>query len=118
VQLGERMARQDAGRNALVSAKCCAWQRIRWKKFATRMPGEGQDSSAAAFHETLLKMLQVLANGSRNAALSLGALWRRRRPPSDRPSGSTATVVAPAAGHVVDIDKWDFCAPGRLDREK
>src|SRR5258707_8348897 len=66
----------------------------------------GQDISAAAFHEALLKMLQDSSPMVRgNAALSLvrfgDAAGRAQIIALLKP----AAVVAPGAGRVVDIDK-------------
>src|SRR5258707_13106645 len=106
VQLGERMARKDASAT-------------RWYPQLLRLASHsveevrntdawvmGQDISVAAFHETLLKMLQDSSPMVRgNAALSLvrfgDAAGRAQiiallQPP---------TLVAPGAGRVVDIDK-------------
>src|SRR5712664_516346 len=87
VQLGERMARRDASAT-------------RWYPQLLRLASDpveevrntdawvmGQDTSAAAFHETLLKMLQDSSPMVRgNAALSL-------------------VRFGDAAGRVIDIDK-------------
>ncbi len=106
VQLGERMARQDAGAT-------------RWSPQLLRLAAHpveevrntdawvmGQDSSAAAFHEALRKMLQDSSPMVRgNAALSLvrfgDAAGRTQIVALLQP----AAVAAPAAGRVVDVDK-------------
>jgi len=106
VQLGERMARQDAGAT-------------RWYPQLLRLASHsveevrntdawvmGQDPSAVAFHETLLKMLQDSSQMVRgNAALSLvrfgDAAGRAQIVALLQP----ASVAAPAAGRVIDIDK-------------
>jgi biotin carboxyl carrier protein len=106
VQLGERMARQDAGAT-------------RWYTQLLRLAAHpveevrntdawvmGQDTSAPAFHETLLKMLQDSSPMVRgNAALSLV----RFRDAAGRPQIvallQPAVLVAPVAGRVTDIDK-------------
>ncbi len=92
VQLGERMARQDKGA-------------VRWYPQLLRLASHlveevrntdawvmGQDTSAAAFHETLLKMLQDSSPMVRgNAALSLvrfGDAASSRPPPA---ASSTST---------------------------
>jgi biotin carboxyl carrier protein len=106
VQLGERMARQDASA-------------AQWHPELLRLASHpveevrntdawvmGQDTSAAAFHETLLKMLQdssPLVRG--NAALSLVRFGDAAGRPQIIALLQPATVVAPAAGRVIDIDK-------------
>ena len=106
VQLGERMARQERGAT-------------RWYPQLSRLASHpveevrntdawvmGQDTSYEAFHGTLLKMLQDSSQMVRgNAALSLV----RFGDPTGRPHIvallQPATVVAPADGRVIDIDK-------------
>jgi biotin carboxyl carrier protein len=106
VQLGERMARQDP-------------RATRWYPQLSRLASHsveevrntdawvmGQDTSAAVLHEVLLKMLQDSSPMVRgNAALSLvrfgDATGRAQIVALLQP----ATVVAPAAGRVIDIDK-------------
>jgi biotin carboxyl carrier protein len=106
VQLGERMARQDAGAT-------------RWYPQLLRLASHsveevrntdawvmGQDTSAAAFHETLLKMLRDSSQMVRgNAALSLVRFGDARGRPQIVALLRPATVVAPAAGRVTNIDK-------------
>src|SRR5258707_11219655 len=106
VQLGERMARQDTGAT-------------RWYPQLLRLASHsveevrntdawvmGQDASAAAFHETLLKMLQESSPMVRgNAALSLVRFGDDAGRPQIVALLQPATVVAPAAGRVIDIDK-------------
>ena len=106
VQLGERMARQDAGAT-------------RWSPQMLRLASHpveevrntdawvmGQDISAAAFHETLLKMLQDSSPMVRgNAALSLVRFGDAAGRAQIIALLQPATVVAPGAGHVVDVDK-------------
>jgi len=106
VQLGERMARHDAGAT-------------RWYPQLPRLakhPVEevrntdawvmGQDTSAAAFHETLLEMLHDSSRMVRgNAALSLVRFGDAAGRPQIIALLQPATVVAPAAGRVIDIDK-------------
>jgi biotin carboxyl carrier protein len=106
VQLGERMARHDAGAT-------------RWYPQLPRLaehPVEevrntdawvmGQDTSAAAFHETLLEMLHDPSPMVRgNAALSLVRFGDAAGRPQIIALLQPATVVAPAAGRVIDIDK-------------
>jgi biotin carboxyl carrier protein len=106
VQLGERMARQDSGAT-------------RWYPQLLRLASHpveevrntdawvmGQDTSAAAFHETLLKMLQDSSPMVRgNAALSLVRFGDATGRPQIVALLQPASVVAPAAGRVIDIDK-------------
>ncbi len=106
VQLGERMARKDASAT-------------RWYPQLLRLASHsveevrntdawvmGQDASAAAFHETLLKMLQESSPMVRgNAALSLVRFGDDAGRPQIVALLQPATVVAPAAGRVIDIDK-------------
>src|SRR6267143_1062607 len=106
VQLGERMARHDTGATG-------------WYPEFPRLssyPVEevrntdawvmGQDTSASAFHETLLKMLQdssLIVRG--NAALSLVRFGDAAGRPQIVALLQPASIVAPAAGRVIDIDK-------------
>jgi biotin carboxyl carrier protein len=106
VQLGERMARQDAGAT-------------RWYPQLLRLASHpveevrntdawvmGQDTSAAAFHETLLKMLQDSSQMVRgNAALSLVRFGDAAGRPQIVALLQPAIVVASAAGRVIDVDK-------------
>src|SRR5258708_17967975 len=106
VQLGERMARQDAGA-------------MRWSPQMLRLAAHpveevrntdawvmGQDSSAAALHEALRKMLQDSSPMVRgNAALSLVRFGDATGRPQIVALLQPATVVAPGAGRVVDVDK-------------
>jgi HEAT repeat len=106
VQLGERMARQDAGAT-------------RWYPQLLRLASHpveevrntdawvmGQDTSAAAFHETLLKMLQDSSQMVRgNAALSLVRFGDAAGRPQILALLQPAIVVASAAGRVIDVDK-------------
>ncbi len=106
VQLGERMARQDAGAT-------------RWYpqllRLATHSVEEvrntdawvmGHDTSAAPFHEMLLKMLQDSSQMVRgNAALSLVRFGDAAGRPQIVALLQPASVVAPVAGRVIDIDK-------------
>jgi hypothetical protein len=106
VQLGERMARQDAGAT-------------RWSPQLLRLASHpveevrntdawvmGQDVSAAAFHETLSKMLQDSSPMVRgNAALSLVRFGDAAGRDQIIALLQPATVVAPGAGRVVDVDK-------------
>ena len=106
VQLGERMARQDTGAT-------------RWYPQLLRLASHpveevrntdawvmGQDTSAAAFHEALLKMLQdssAMVRG--NAALSLVRFGDAAGRPQIVALLQPASIVAPVDGRVVDIDK-------------
>src|SRR5712664_1023429 len=106
VQLGERMARQDAGAT-------------RWSPQLLRLASHpveevrntdawvmGQDTSAPAFHETLLNMLQDSSPMVRgNAALSLVRFGDAAGRPQIVALLQPASIVAPAAGRVIDIDK-------------
>ena len=106
VQLGERMARQDKGA-------------VRWYPQLLRLASHlveevrntdawvmGQDTSAAAFHETLLKMLQDSSPMVRgNAALSLVRFGDAAGRPQIIVLLQPTSIVSPAAGRVVDIDK-------------
>ena len=106
VQLGERMARHDAG--------AAPWY-PQLPRLASHPVEEvrntdawvmGQDTSAPAFHETLLKMLQDSSPMVRgNAALSLvrfgDATGRTQIVALLQP----ASIVAPADGRIIDMDK-------------
>jgi len=106
VQLGERMARRDASAT-------------RWYPQLLRLASHpveevrntdawvmGQDTSAAAFHETLLKMLQDSSPMVRgNAALSLVRFGDAAGRPQIVALLQPASIVAPAAGRVIDVDK-------------
>ncbi len=106
VQLGERMARRDAGV-------------ARWYPDLLRLashPTEevrntdawvmGQDTSAAAFRQTLLQMLQDSSPVVRgNAALSLVRFGDAAGRPQLVALLQPASVVAPVAGRVIDVDK-------------
>jgi biotin carboxyl carrier protein len=106
VQLGERMARQDASA-------------ARWYQkllYLASYPVEevrntdawvmGQDTTASAFHETLLKMLQDSSPMVRgNAALSLVRFGDDAGRPQIVALLQPASILAPAAGRVIDIDK-------------
>jgi hypothetical protein len=106
VQLGGRMARQDAGA-------------ARWYPDLLRLAAHpveevrntdawvmGQDTSAAAFRQTLLRMLQdssLVVRG--NAALSLVRFGDAAGRPQLVALLQPASVVAPVAGRVIDVDK-------------
>jgi biotin carboxyl carrier protein len=106
VQLGERMARQDASAThwypQLLRLASHPVEEVR----NTDAWVMGQDTSAAAFHETLLKMLQessLMVRG--NAALSLVRFGDDAGRPQIVALLQPATVAAPTAGRVIDIDK-------------
>ncbi|HEY2547007.1 MAG TPA: hypothetical protein VGI46_13150 [Candidatus Acidoferrum sp.] len=66
----------------------------------------GQDTSNPAFHETLIKMLQDSSPMVRgNAALSLVRFGDAAGRPQIVALLQPAVVVAPTAGHLIDIDK-------------
>src|ERR1700736_1255147 len=106
VQLGERMARHDAG--------AAAWD-PQLPRLASHPVEEvrntdawvmGQDTSAPAFHETLLKMLQDFSPMVRgNAALSLVRFGDATGRPQIVALLQPASIVAPAGGRVIDMDK-------------
>jgi biotin carboxyl carrier protein len=106
VQLGERMARQDAAATTwypqLLRLASHPVEEVR----NTDAWVMGQDTSAAAFHETLLKMLQDSSPMVRgNAALSLVRFGDAAGRPQIVALLQPASVLAPAAGRVIDIDK-------------
>src|SRR5712672_1399017 len=106
IQLGERMNHHDAAA-------------ARWYPDLIRLASHpveevrntdawvmGQDTSGPAFHETLLKMLNDSSPMVRgNAALSLVLFGDATGRPQIVALLQPATVVAPAAGRVVDVDK-------------
>jgi biotin carboxyl carrier protein len=66
----------------------------------------GQDTSAAAFHEKLLKMLKDPSPMVRgNAALSLVRFGDAAGRPQIVALLQPASIVAPVAGRVIDLDK-------------
>ena len=105
-QLGERMARQDASASRWYPQLLqLAWHPVEEVR-NTDAWVMGQDTSAAAFHETLLKMLQDSSPMVRgNAALSLVRFGDAAGRPQIVALLQTASIVAPAAGRVIDIDK-------------
>src|SRR5438445_9276993 len=106
VQLGERMGRHDSSAT-------------RWYPEMVRLASHpveevrntdawvmGQDTSGAAFHETLLKMLQDQSPMVRgNAALSLVRFGDASGRPHIVALLQPARITAPVAGHVIDTDK-------------
>lgn len=106
VQLGERMAHQDASvarwYPQLLQLASHPVEEVR----NTDAWVMGQDTSAAPFHQTLLKMLQDSSPMVRgNAALSLVRFGDAAGRPQIVALLQPASIVAPAAGHVIDIDK-------------
>jgi hypothetical protein len=106
VQLGERMARQDAGAThwspQLLRLASHPVEEVR----NTNAWVMGQDTSIAAFHETLLKMLQDSSQIVRgNAALSLVRFGDATGRPQIVALLQPVIVFAPAPGRVIDIDK-------------
>ena len=106
VQVGERMARQEAG--------AAPWypQLLRLASHPVEEVRNtdawvmGQDTSTTAFHETLLTMLQDSSQIVRgNAALSLVRFGDAAGRPQIVALLRPASVIAPAAGRVVDLDK-------------
>jgi hypothetical protein len=106
VQLGERMARHDAG--------AMPWY-PQLPRLASHSVEEvrntdawvmGQDTSAPGFHETLLKMLQDSSPMVRgNAALSLVRFGDATGRPQIVALLQPASIVAPADGRIIDMDK-------------
>ena len=106
VQLGERMARQDPAAAQwypqLLHLAAHPVEEVR----NTDAWVMGQDTSAAAFHETLVKMLQDSSPTVRgNAALSLVRFGDAAGRPQLIALLQPASVVVPAAGRIVDVDK-------------
>src|SRR5580692_7588434 len=106
VQVGERMARQEAGAATwyphLLRLASHPVEEVR----NTDAWVMGQDTSTTAFHETLLTMLQDSSQIVRgNAALSLvrfgDAAGRAQIVALLQP----ASIIAPVAGRVIDLDK-------------
>jgi biotin carboxyl carrier protein len=106
VQLGERMARHDAG--------ATPWY-PQLPRLASHPVEEvrntdawvmGQDISTPAFHETLIKMLQDSSPMVRgNAALSLVRFGDATGRPQIVALLQPASILAPADGRVIDMDK-------------
>jgi hypothetical protein len=106
VQLGDRMARHDAGAE-------------RWYPDIVRLAGHpveevrntdawvmGQDTSRQAFHVALLKMLHDASLTVRgNAALSLVRFGDATGRPQIVALLQPASITAPTAGRILDIDK-------------
>src|SRR5579864_1154902 len=106
VQLGERMAGHDASAAQwypqLLRLAAHPVEEVR----NTDAWVMGQDTSAAAFHEALSKMLQDSSPMVRgNAALSLVRFGDAAGRPQIVALLQPASVAAPAAGRVIDIDK-------------
>jgi biotin carboxyl carrier protein len=106
VQLGERMARHDAAAATwypqLLRLAAHPVEEVR----NTDAWVMGQDTSAAAFHETLVKMLQDSSPMVRgNAALSLVRFGDAAGRPQIVALLQPASIVTPVAGRVIDIDK-------------
>jgi biotin carboxyl carrier protein len=106
VQLGERMAHQDASvaqwYPQLLRLAAHPVEEVR----NTDAWVMGQDTSASAFHEALLKMLQDSSPMVRgNAALSLVRFGDTAGRPQIVALLQPALVAAPEAGRVIDIDK-------------
>src|SRR5229473_1574351 len=106
VQLGERMGRHGASVSLwypeMVRLASHPVEEVR----NTDAWVMGQDTSAVAFHETLLKMLQDSSQMVRgNAALSLVRFGDAAGRPQIVALLQPASIAAPAAGRVLDIDK-------------
>jgi biotin carboxyl carrier protein len=106
VQLGERMAGHDSAAAQwypqLLRLAAHPVEEVR----NTDAWVMGQDTSTAAFHETLLKMLQDSSPMVRgNAALSLVRFGDAAGRPQIVGLLQPAAVMAPDSGRVIDIDK-------------
>jgi hypothetical protein len=106
VQLGERMARHDANaahwRSELVRLSSHPVEEVR----NTDAWVMGQDTSAAGFHEALLKMLQDSSPTVRgNAALSLVRFGDSTGRKEIVALLQPAVITAPKAGRAIAIDK-------------
>src|SRR6202158_4098177 len=106
VQLGERMARQDASAARWYPRLLYLASYPVEEVLNTHAWVMGQDTAAAAFHETLSKMLQDCSPMVRgNAALSLVRFGDAAGRPQIVALLQPASIVAPTAGLVIDIDK-------------
>jgi biotin carboxyl carrier protein len=106
VQLGDRMSHNDAAAKQwysdLVRIAANPVEEVR----NTDAWVMGQDASSAAFHETLLKMLQDSSPMVRgNAALSLVRFGDATGRPQIVALLQPAQITAPAAGKIVDADR-------------
>jgi biotin carboxyl carrier protein len=106
VQLGERLAHRDAAATRwypdLVRLAAHPVEEVR----NTDAWVMGQDSSAAGFHEALLKMLADSSPMVRgNAALSLVRFGDAAGRPQIVALLQPAAIAAPIAGRVIDVDK-------------
>ena len=106
VQVGERMARHDASaanwHPELIRLASHPVEEVR----NTDAWVMGQDTSAAGFHEALLKMLQDTSPTVRgNAALSLVRFGDASGRPQIVALLRPAIITAPSAGRVIDADK-------------
>ena len=106
VQLGQRMSQQ--------SANSARWypEMVRLASYPVEEVRNtdawvmGQDTSAAGFHETLVKMLNDSSPMVRgNAALSLVRFGDATGRPQIVALLQPVKIVAPTAGHVIDTDK-------------
>jgi len=106
VQLGERIARHDAAARRwypeLVRLSAHPVEEVR----NTDAWVMGQDNSAPEFHQALLRMLQDSSLTVRgNAALSLVRFGDAAGRPQIVALLRPATILAPAAGHILDAAK-------------
>ena len=106
VQLGERMSRQDASVKRwypdLIQLATSPVEEVR----NTDAWVMGQDTSAAEFHEELLKMLNDASPMVRgNAALSLVRFGDASGRPQIVALLEPARIAAPASGKIVDADR-------------
>lgn len=106
IQLGERMARQDTGATHWYSQLLRLASHPVEEVRNTDAWVMGQDTTAEAFHETLLKMLLDSSQMVRgNAALSLVRFGDATGRPQIVVLLQPASIVAPVAGRVIDVDK-------------
>lgn len=106
VQLGERMAHQDTGATHWYSQLLRLASHPVEEVRNTDAWVMGQDTTAEAFHETLLKMLLDSSQMVRgNAALSLVRFGDATGRPQIVVLLQPASIVAPVAGRVIDVDK-------------